>query len=48
MSNPIEIQKVMPVVDTDNGYLSKIWQIVPLLIESIKELKKQIEELKSK
>ena len=46
-----EIQKVMPeLVDTrDSGYLAvKYDKIVPLLIESIKELKKQIEELKSK
>ena len=46
-----EIQKVMPeLVDTrDNGYLAvKYDKIVPLLIESIKELKKEIEELKSK
>ena len=43
--------KVMPeLVDTrDNGYLAvKYDKIVPLLIESIKELKKEIEELKSK
>ena len=46
-----EIQKVMPeLVDTrENGYLAvKYDKIVPLLIESIKELKKEIEELKSK
>ena len=46
-----EIEKVMPeLVDTrDNGYLAvKYDKIVPLLIESIKELKKEIEELKSK
>jgi len=46
-----EIQKVMPeLVDTrDSGYLAvKYDKIVPLLIESIKELKKEIEELKSK
>ena len=46
-----EIQEVMPeLVDTrDNGYLAvKYDKIVPLLIESIKELKKEIEELKSK
>ena len=46
-----EIQAVMPeLVDTrDNGYLAvKYDKIVPLLIESIKELKREIEELKSK
>ena len=46
-----EIKDVMPeLVDTrDNGYLAvKYDKIVPLLIESIKELKKEIEELKSK
>ena len=46
-----EIQKVMPeLVDTrDSGYLAvKYDKIVPLLIVSIKELKKEIEELKSK
>ena len=46
-----EIQKVMPeLVDTrDSGYLAvKYDKIVPLLIESIKELKREIEELKSK
>ena len=46
-----EIKEVMPeLVDTrDNGYLAvKYDKIVPLLIESIKELKKEIEELKSK
>ena len=46
-----EIQKVMPeLVNTrDSGYLAvKYDKIVPLLIESIKELKKEIEELKSK
>jgi len=46
-----EIKEVMPeLVDTrDSGYLAvKYDKIVPLLIESIKELKKEIEELKSK
>ena len=46
-----EIQKVMPeLVNTrDSGYLAvKYDKIVPLLIESIKELKREIEELKSK
>ena len=46
-----EIKEVMPeLVDTrDSGYLAvKYDKIVPLLIESIKELKREIEELKSK
>ena len=46
-----EINEVMPeLVNTrENGYLAvKYDKIVPLLIESIKELKKEIEELKSK
>ena len=46
-----EIHKVLPevVAERSNGYLGvKYEKIVPLLIESIKELKKEIEELKSK
>ena len=44
-----EIEKVLPEVveKRDNGYKAvKYEKIVPLLIESIKEQQKQIEELK--
>jgi glutaredoxin len=44
-----EIQKVLPqaVVTRDNGYLAvKYDQIIPLLIEAIKDLKEEINELK--
>lgn len=46
-----EIEQVLPEVVTtrDNGYKAvKYEKIVPLLIEAIKELQKQIDELKSK
>jgi hypothetical protein len=46
-----EIKEVMPEIVTtrENGYLAvKYEKIVPLLIESIKELKREIETLKSK
>ena len=46
-----EIQEVLPEVDKerDNGYLAVNYEkIVPLLIESIKELKEEINDIKKK
>ena len=46
-----EIQEVLPelVTERDNGYLAvKYEKVVPLLIESIKELKKEVDEIKHK
>jgi len=46
-----EIQEVLPelVTERDNGYLAvKYEKIVPLLIESVKELKKEIDDIKQK
>ena len=46
-----EVQKVVPeiVVERKNGYLGVDYKrLVPLLIESIKELKEEVEELKKK
>ena len=46
-----EVQKIIPeiVIERKNGYLGVDYKrIVPLLIESIKELKKEVEDLKKK
>ena len=46
-----EVQKVVPeiVVERKNGYLGVDYKrLVPLLIESVKELKEEVEELKKK
>jgi hypothetical protein len=46
-----EVQKVVPeiVVERKNGYLGVDYKrIIPLLIESIKELKQEVEDLKKK
>ena len=46
-----EIQEVLPEIVSSraNGYLGvKYEKIVPLLIESIKELKKEVEDIKQK
>jgi len=46
-----EVQKVVPeiVVERKSGYLGVDYKrLVPLLIESVKELKEEIEELKKK
>ena len=46
-----EVQKIIPeiVIERKNGYLGVDYKrIVPLLIESIKELKQEVEDLKKK
>ena len=46
-----EIQEVLPelVTERDNGYLAvKYEKVVPLLIESIKELKQEVDDIKQK
>ena len=46
-----EVQKVLPeiVVERKNGYLGVDYKrIIPLLIESVKELKQEVEDLKKK
>ena len=46
-----EVQKVLPEIVTErtNGYLGVDYKrIIPLLIESIKELKQEVEDLKKK
>ena len=46
-----ELKEVLPesVVERENGYLAVNYEkVVPLLVEAIKELKKEIEELKGK
>ena len=46
-----EIEKILPQIVTtrDNGYMAvKYERLVALLIESVKELKKEVDDLKSK
>jgi hypothetical protein len=46
-----EIEKILPQIVTtrDNGYMAvKYEKLVALLIESVKELKKEVDDLKSK
>ena len=46
-----EVQKVIPeiVVERTNGYLGVDYKrLIPLLTESIKELKQEVEDLKKK
>jgi hypothetical protein len=46
-----EVQKILPeiVVERTNGYLGVDYKrLVPLLIESIKELKQEVDDLKKK